>query len=116
MYYTYYIILCIILHYVLFHPGQAMSRMMEPTLTLGMGCLEAGRGWGRGRAARGARVTEGGGGDAAVRCACAHARTTHHTEGKTARRGRRRRRQQRARGARDGGAEQRPLARSLLRL
>ena len=39
-----------------------------------------------------------------------------HTEGKTARRGRRRRQQQRARGARDGWAEQRPLARSLLRL
>ena len=51
------------------------------------------------------------------RCRARCARTTHHTEGETARRRRRRRRRQRARGARDGGgAEQRPLARPLLRL
>ena len=70
------------------------------------------------RVRRGARerATEGRGGDAAVRCARAHARSTHPTEGKTARRGRRRRRRQRARCARDRGAEQRPLARTLLRL
>ena len=57
----------------------------------------------------------GGGGGGAQR---ARVRATEGVGvGKTARRERRRRRRrQHARGARDGGAEQRPLARSLLRL
>ena len=104
------------------HETQALTAH-----TRGRGAWERGRGWGRGRGrGRRRRRARARGGDAAVRAArvralpCAlraYARTTHHTEGETARRRRRRRRRQRARGARDGGgAEQRPLARPLLRL
>ena len=64
----------------------------------------------------GALGSGGGGGGGGAQRGCA-ARATEGRVGKTARRGRRRRRRrQRARGARDGGAEQRPLARPLLRL